>query len=42
VRQRIEALAARTKADEVMVTTVTHDYAARLRSYQLLAAAFNG
>jgi luciferase family oxidoreductase group 1 len=42
VRQRIEALAARTKADEVMVTTVTHDYAARIRSYQLLAAAFDG
>lgn len=42
VRQRIEALAARTKADEVMVTTVTHDYAARVRSYQLLAAAFSG
>jgi luciferase family oxidoreductase group 1 len=40
VRQRIEALAARTQADEVMVTTVTHDYGARLRSYQLLAAAF--
>jgi luciferase family oxidoreductase group 1 len=42
VRQRIEALAARTQADEVMVTTVTHDYAARIRSYQLLAAAFSG
>jgi luciferase family oxidoreductase group 1 len=40
VRERIEALAHRTAADEVMVTTVTHDPAARLRSYQLLAAAF--
>ena len=40
VRQRIEALAARTQADEVMVTTVTHDPAARLRSYQLLAEVF--
>lgn len=40
VRQRLQALAARTKADEVMVTTVTHDYDARIRSYQLLAAAF--
>jgi luciferase family oxidoreductase group 1 len=40
VRERIEALAQRTKADEVMVTTVVHDPAARVRSYQLLAAAF--
>ncbi len=40
VRERIESLARRTQADEVMVTTVTHDPAARLRSYQLLAAAF--
>lgn len=42
VRERIETLARRTQADEVMVTTVTHDPAARLRSYQLLAAAFAG
>jgi luciferase family oxidoreductase group 1 len=40
VRQRIETLVARTRANEVMVTTVTHDYRARLRSYELLAAAF--
>jgi luciferase family oxidoreductase group 1 len=40
VREQIEALARRTEADEVMVTTVTHDHAARTRSYQLLAAAF--
>ena len=39
LRQRIEALVARTGADEVMVTTVTHDYEARARSYRLLAAA---
>ncbi len=39
VRQRIETLAARTQADEVMVTTVTHDPAARLHSYRLLAQA---
>ncbi len=42
VRERIEALVRRTQADEVMVTTVTHDPGARLRSYQLLAAAFAG
>jgi luciferase family oxidoreductase group 1 len=40
VKTRIEALVARTQADEVMVTTVTHDHLARVRSYQLLAAAF--
>jgi len=40
VRERIETLARRTQADEVMLTTVTHDPAARLRSYQLLSAAF--
>jgi luciferase family oxidoreductase group 1 len=40
VRKRIEALVAKTRADEVMVTTVTHDYEARRRSYRLLAAAF--
>jgi luciferase family oxidoreductase group 1 len=40
VRERIQALAARTQADEVMVTTVTHDPAARIHSYQLLAEAF--
>jgi alkanesulfonate monooxygenase SsuD/methylene tetrahydromethanopterin reductase-like flavin-dependent oxidoreductase (luciferase family) len=40
VQQRIEALAQRTQADEIMVTTVTHDPEARLRSYRLLAEAF--
>ena len=35
---RIEALAARTQADEVMVTTMVHGHAARLRSYELLRA----
>jgi alkanesulfonate monooxygenase SsuD/methylene tetrahydromethanopterin reductase-like flavin-dependent oxidoreductase (luciferase family) len=40
VRERIESLVQRTQADEVMLTTVTHDPAARARSYQLLAAAF--
>jgi alkanesulfonate monooxygenase SsuD/methylene tetrahydromethanopterin reductase-like flavin-dependent oxidoreductase (luciferase family) len=40
VRERIETLARRTQADEVMVTTVTHDPEARLRSYRLLARAF--
>jgi len=42
VRERIEALALRTQADEIMITTVTHAHDARIRSYQLLAAAFAG
>ena len=37
VRERIEALAAEAGADEVMVSTIVHDQAARLRSYELLA-----
>jgi luciferase family oxidoreductase group 1 len=40
VRARIEALAAEAGADEVMTTTMVHDPAARLRSYDLLADAF--
>jgi luciferase family oxidoreductase group 1 len=42
VHQRISAMVERTQADEVMVTTVTHDPEARLRSYRLLAEAFAG
>ena len=40
VRERIEAMAAECSADEVMVVTNVHDAAARLRSYELLAAEF--
>lgn len=40
VRQRIEHLAARTQADEVMVTTFTYGQQERLRSYELVAQAF--
>jgi len=36
VRARIDAMAAEAGADEVMVTTLVHDHAARLRSYELL------
>jgi luciferase family oxidoreductase group 1 len=39
-RREIEAMAARYEADEVMVLTITGDYATRLRSYELLAEAF--
>ncbi len=40
VRAKIEAIAARTQADEVMIATHAFDPAARLRSYQLIAEAF--
>jgi luciferase family oxidoreductase group 1 len=40
VRTRIEGLAERTMADEVMVTTNVYDHAERLGSYERLAAAF--
>jgi luciferase family oxidoreductase group 1 len=41
VRAKLEALIAETRADEVMVTTMIYDHAARKRSYELLAQAFN-
>jgi len=40
VRERVEAEAAAAGADEVMVMTIVHDPAARLRSYELLAETF--
>ncbi len=40
VREQIEALAERYGVDEVMVVTITHDHAARVRSYGLVAEAF--
>ena len=40
VRERIEAAAEEADADEVMVMTIVHDPEARLRSYELLAEAF--
>jgi luciferase family oxidoreductase group 1 len=39
-RREIEAMAERYAAEEVMVLTITGDYASRLRSYELLAEAF--
>jgi luciferase family oxidoreductase group 1 len=40
VREQLEALAARTGVDELMITTMVHGYADRLRSYELLAEAW--
>ena len=40
VHARIAALAEATQADEVMITTMVFDHAARKRSYELLAEDF--
>jgi luciferase family oxidoreductase group 1 len=40
VGREMEARASAVRADEVMVMTIVHDHAARLRSYALLAEAF--
>jgi alkanesulfonate monooxygenase SsuD/methylene tetrahydromethanopterin reductase-like flavin-dependent oxidoreductase (luciferase family) len=40
VRARIEEIATRTQADEVMVSTHAYDPTARIRSYELVAQAF--
>jgi len=39
-RRSLEALAGRYQADELMLLTITGDYASRQRSYELLAEAF--
>jgi len=39
-RAQIERIISDTEADEIMVTTWIHDHAERLRSYELLAEAF--
>ena len=41
MRAELEALALRTGADELMITTMVHGPADRLRSYELLAEAWN-
>jgi luciferase family oxidoreductase group 1 len=40
MRERLTPLIAETAADELMITTMIHDHAARRRSYELLAEAF--
>jgi hypothetical protein len=40
LRPQLQALAAGYGVDELMILTVTHDDAARRRSYELLADAF--
>ena len=41
VADGLEILAAETGADELVITTITHDHADRVRSYELLAAEWN-
>jgi luciferase family oxidoreductase group 1 len=41
VRSRLSELASQAGVEEIMVTTMTHGHAARRRSYELLAQAFN-
>ncbi len=41
VRAQLEEVASAYGAEEVLVLTITHDHAARLRSYELLAEAFD-
>jgi luciferase family oxidoreductase group 1 len=41
VRGELEQLASEYGAEEVIVVTITHDHAARRRSYELLAEAFD-
>lgn len=38
VADRLEQLQEATDADELLLTTITHDHADRIRSYELLAA----
>jgi luciferase family oxidoreductase group 1 len=40
VKARLEALAEEYGVDELIIVTITHDFKARLRSYELLAEAF--
>jgi luciferase family oxidoreductase group 1 len=41
VRAGFEAVAGEYEADEVMIVTITHEHAARRRSYELVAAALD-
>ena len=40
VRDKLLAMGERHGLDDFVVVTITHDYAARQRSYELLAEAF--
>jgi luciferase family oxidoreductase group 1 len=42
VREELHRVAARYAADELMIVTVTHEWQARVRSYELVAEAMDG
>ena len=41
VRAKLDALRERTAADELMITTMVHDHADRIRSYELIAEPYD-
>ena len=41
VRDELQALATGHAADELMLVTITHDHEDRVRSYELIAEAFD-
>jgi len=41
VREELDTLVARHEADEIMILTITPDFASRRRSYELIAEAFH-
>ena len=40
MQARLDELAARTGADELMITTMVHDHADRIRSYEIVAELY--
>ena len=40
VKAALDAMVQEHQADEVVILTITHDFAARVRSYELLAQAY--
>ena len=41
VQAKLDDLAERTQANELMITTMVHDHADRVRSYELIAEAYD-
>ena len=41
MRAKLDAFAERTGADELMITTMVHDHADRIRSYELIADEYD-
>jgi hypothetical protein len=41
VKAKLDDLVTRTQADELMITTMVYDHADRVRSYELIAEAYD-